>query len=235
MCGRLSHKKRWREIYEHLERFSTALTPMLKEQDGPAPSYNAPPTAPIPVLRSNTDGLLEGVMLRWWLIPHWAKSSEAKYAMFNARSEDAAKKPAFRDPFKRRRCVIPADGFYEWQKRDAKTKQPYFISRADGDPMYLAGLWERWQSKDDESEVIESCTILTTMPNAEMTPIHNRMPCIIEPEQVQAWCDPSMQDVEGVESFLHPAADGLLVMHEVSSRVGNVRNNDEALTQATIS
>lgn len=164
--------------------------------------------------------------MQWWLIPHWSKTPEAKYATFNARSEEAAKKPACRDAFTKRRCVIPASGFYEWQKHEDGSKTPHYITRVDDDPLYFAGLWEHWTDGD---AVLESCTILTTAANEQMKAVHHRMPCILEPEQCPAWMDPEQRDRDAALSFLMPAADGLLTMHAVDPRVGNVRNNDGSL------
>lgn len=222
MCGRYTHKYTWRQIHAHLVAFEAAIAALL---DGPAPSYNVAPKATIPALRSDGSAL-EIFAPQWWLVPAWSKTREISYATFNAKSEEAASKPAFRDPFRNRRCVIPASGFYEWKKAGDGAKQPHYIQRADGDPIYFAGLWDRWEGAD---EALDSCTILTTSPNAEMSELHDRMPCILEPEQVAPWCDPGLTDVDAIQAFLRPAADGILSTWPVSHRVGSVRNNDPSL------
>ncbi len=219
MCGRFTHKYTWREVYE----FHEGISHRFPDED-PAPNYNAPPMAHVPVLCFDESGPY-GTMMRWSLVPGWSKTPDTKYSTFNARSEDAATKPTFRSAFKRRRCIIPASGFYEWKKLKDGSKQPYYITRADDDLLYFAGLWECWQDE------LITCTILTTTPNAEMTALHHRMPCILEREQAEAWCDPELNDVERIQEFLKPAADGLLTMHVVEKRIGNVQNNDARLIE----
>ncbi len=226
MCGRYTYKFTWRQIHEHLAAFNIALAEAALEMADPPARYNVAPTTDVPVLRAlkGADHTLDTAAMRWWLVPHWSKEPSTKYPMFNARSEDAASKPSFRGPFKYRRCVIPASGFYEWKKLDDKNKQPYYITRADQHVLYFAGLWDCWRDE------LESCSILTTTPNAEMAELHNRMPCILEPENVWAWLDPGVQEPEAVQGLLGPAADGVLETRPVSKRVGNTRNDDETLT-----
>src|SRR5690606_1994253 len=137
------------------------------------PRYNIAPTQLVPVIRSDSSGQRELVDLHWGLIPSWAKDRSIASRMINARSETVDEKPAFRRAFKRRRCVVPADGFYEWKKL-SKRKQPYFVHRVDGAPMLLAGLWEKW-TDGETGEHVESCTILTTEPNEMLAELHNRM------------------------------------------------------------
>ncbi|MEL7473315.1 MAG: SOS response-associated peptidase [Planctomycetota bacterium] len=222
MCGRFTHLYQWKQIHDQLTAFGIAMERAL---DGPEPSYNAPPKAMIPALRETESGLA-AFFPQWWLVPHWSKTPDAKYATFNARSEDASKKPAFREPFRYRRCVIPASGFYEWKEEADGAKQPHYITRADGAPIYLAGLWDQWE---DGTTFLESCTILTTTPNAEMSELHHRMPCVLEPERVGAWCARGTDRVDDVASFLAPSPDGTLSMRPVDRRVGNVRHNDPDL------
>lgn len=232
MCGRYANIfKAWSEVWIGGELH---LVPEFE----PRVRYNIAPRSDVPVLVAAGEEKDEGLgvrIMQWWLVPHWSKTPDAKYATFNARSEDAASKPAFRGPFARRRCIIPCSGFYEWQKIDDGSgeskksppkKTPYYITRADGQPLYFAGLWDHWSDGDT---TLESCTILTTTPNAEMEKIHNRMPCVLEPERCVAWADPEMHDRETIRSFLHPAPDGVLTMHAVGPRVGNVRNDDAGL------
>jgi len=192
-----------------------------------APTYNAAPQSVQPVLRLNRDsGQREFAPLRWGLVPFWAKDAKLSYSTFNARAEEAARKPAFREALKKRRCLVPADAFYEWRQIDAKTKQPYAIALNSGNPFAFAGLWESWQPADDPP--LETFTILTTGPNELMRPIHNRMPVILEPGDYARWLalgDPAKPPVDLLRPF--PAEK----MHAwpVSNRVGNVRNNDPEL------
>lgn len=224
MCGRFVHEFTWKQLHDYLAVLGVPLTSDFTELPGPRPSYNVAPTATVPVIRAVAEGALAPAMMRWWLVPSWSKSDQAKYATFNARSEDAASKPAFRSPFRRRRCVVPVSGFYEWQKTD-EGKQPHYIRRADGRPLMFAGLWDRWGE-------LESCTILTTVPNAEMKQLHHRMPCILEPEQLAGWCDPELEDLDQIQAKLRPAADGILETHQASMRVNNARTaNDPELTR----
>lgn len=216
MCGRFTYFFTWSEIHAQLEAFVESLSRAMRDTAGPAASYNAAPKQQVPVLRLD-DGQIGPAMMQWWLVPHWSKEATSRYATFNARSETAATTPAFRDSFKRRRCVLPASGFYEWQKTGDKSKQPHYITRADGMPLFFAGLWDCWRDE------LESCTVLTTTPNEDMRALHDRMPCILEPEDVERWI--TAPDA----SLLRPAADGVLQTWPVSSRVGQVRNNDRSL------
>jgi putative SOS response-associated peptidase YedK len=164
--------------------------------------------------------------MRWGLVPFWAKDAAMGYSTINARAEEAAAKPAFREAVKRRRCLVPADAFYEWQRLDAKTKQPYAIALRSGEPCALAGLWERWQPR--EGAALETFTILTTGPNELLNPIHNRMPAILEPRDYPRWLD-SGDPARPPMDLLRPFPAEKMVAWPVSSRVGNVRNNDPQL------
>ena len=162
--------------------------------------------------------------LRWGLVPRWAKDLRIGNKMINARSETVATKNAYRSAFKKRRCIIPADGFYEWKRLDDKTKQPMYISRGDGDPLAFAGLYERWFDAEGERE-LHTCTILTCAPNEMMAEIHNRMPVLLAPAAWDDWLDPGFDDTDHLQTLLVPAPEELLVAHEVSTEVNNVRNN----------
>jgi len=143
-----------------------------------APSFNVAPQSVQPVVRLSPDsGEREIALLRWGLVPFWAKDAAIGYSTINARAEEAAAKPAYREAVKRRRCLVPADAFYEWQRLNAKTRQPYAIALRSGEPFAMAGLWERWQPR--EGAALETFTILTTDPNELLHPIHNRMPAIL--------------------------------------------------------
>ncbi|MBS1712521.1 MAG: SOS response-associated peptidase [Armatimonadetes bacterium] len=157
--------------------------------------------------------------MKWGLIPSWAKDDSSAVKCINARAETVAEKPSFRGAVKYRRCLIPADGFYEWQGVKGY-KQPYFIHRADGEMMAMAGIWEEWEGPQG---TVETFSVLTTDANREMSDIHTRMPVILEPRDFDRWLDPSLTDVEAFRSVLQPAADGTLVMHPVGKAVGNPR------------
>src|SRR5438477_11225597 len=149
------------------------------------PRYNIPPTEDVAVVRSH-DGNRTLDMLRWGLVPYWAKDIKIGFSLINAKAETVAEKPAFREAFTKRRCIIPADGFYEWKKLDPKTKQPYAIVMKDRSVFGFAGLWERWKDKVS-GEIVQSCAIVTTEPNEVCAPIHNRMPVILSPENYARW------------------------------------------------
>jgi putative SOS response-associated peptidase YedK len=165
-------------------------------------------------------------LLRWGLVPFWAKDAKPAYTTINARAEEAAQKPAFREALKQRRCLVPADAFYEWQRLDAKTKHPFAIALQSGEPYALAGLWERWRPK--EGEPLETFTILTTDPNELTEPIHNRMPVILEPRDYDRWLDPGDPSHPPVD-LLRPFPAEKMLSWPVSARVGNVRNDDAQL------
>ena len=185
------------------------------------PRYNVAPTQNVPIVRrpKDTDGR-ELVLARWGLIPSWAKDTKIGYRTINARAETVAEKPSFREAFKRRRCLVVADGFYEWQKQPGGKKQPYFISAASDGPLAFAGLWETW--KDPEGDRVESCTIIVTEANDLLRPIHDRMPVILQPGDFDPWLDAPPQDAQ---TMLKPFA-GDMTLYPVSSRVNNVRNDD---------
>ncbi len=186
-----------------------ASTSALAEQFGAlavdifAPRFNIAPSQPVLVVRLRPDTSLpqkELTSVRWGLIPSWAQDPAIGNRTINARSETVADKPAFRAAFRRRRCLVPADGFFEWRR--GKTKQPFFIEMADQRPFAMAGLWESWEGPDHS--LIESCTILTTVPNALMEPIHDRMPVILSPECYDQWLDASLSGPESVKHLLVP-------------------------------
>ncbi|MEM7274801.1 MAG: SOS response-associated peptidase [Actinomycetota bacterium] len=199
------------------------------------PSFNVAPTNEVYVVRAR-DGNRTLAGLRWGLVPFWAKDLKIGSKMINARSETVAEKPAFRKAFQSRRCLIPADGFYEWAKVPGqKTKQPYFIHRPDGEPIVFAGMWERWKPRledgktvDEDAETIETCTILTCGPNETMAAIHNRMPVLLPPSVWDDWLAPDT-DMDFIGSLMVPAPNDLLELVPVSTAVNNVRNKGEEL------
>ncbi len=196
-------------------------------------NYNVAPTTEVYAVRAETDP--DSVddnahrtlsPLRWGLVPFWAKDAKIGSKMINARGETAATNGAFRRPMARRRCLIPASAFYEWQAvPGSKVKQPYAIARADGEILAFGGLWDRWRNDND---VLESCTILTTTPNREMSAIHDRMPVLIPHAHFDRWVDPANR-AEEVADLLKPAPDGLLSLTPVSTQVNRVANNGPSL------
>ena len=187
------------------------------------PRYNIAPTQPVAAVRVRPEGQIrELVMLHWGLIPFWAKDPNIGARMINARSETASQKPSFRAAFRRRRCLVIADGFYEWQKQNG-TKQPFFIHLDDGRPFAFAGLWEHWQAPDGGE--IESCTLLTTEPNALLRPLHNRMPVILNPTDYELWLDPQVQEPERIQPLLRPYPAREMDAYPVSRLVNRPAND----------
>lgn len=188
------------------------------------PHYNVAPTQMVPAIRLNPDGSArEFVPLRWGLIPHWAKDRGIGNKLINARAESVAEKPSFRDSFRRRRCLLIADGFYEWKKAGTR-KQPYFIRLRGGGPIGFAGLWSTWQPEN--SEPVESCTILTTEANALCATIHDRMPVIVRPDSFGDWLDPESN--RGA-ALLRPYDSDGMESWPVSPLIGSPKNNHAAL------
>jgi putative SOS response-associated peptidase YedK len=168
------------------------------------PRYNICPTQNIISVRQNAAGQNEVAQLRWGLVPFWAKDLRIGAQMINARSETAATKPSFRNAFKKHRCLVLADGYYEWIQEGSK-KQPYYISRRDDQPFCMAGLWESWKNKStDDAKPVETCAILTTSANAIMEPLHDRMPVILDSEAFDFWLDKDICDREKLEALMVP-------------------------------
>jgi putative SOS response-associated peptidase YedK len=159
----------------------------------------------------------------WGLIPSWAKDMSGSAGMVNARSETASTKPAFRDPMKFRRCLVPADGFYEWV-RTAKAKQPYCFEVNDGELFAFAGIWDRW--KDPSGQWIKSCSILTTTPNSVTSAVHDRMPVILDRDNYDLWLDPGFTDVDAACELLEPYEARLMRCYPVSTRINHAANDD---------
>jgi putative SOS response-associated peptidase YedK len=193
------------------------------------PRYNIAPTQPVAAVRLNDAGARELVLLRWGLIPHWAKDAGMAAKMINARAETVMTKPAFRDAFRRRRCLVPADGFYEWRTEDGR-KQPFRIGMKGGAPFAFAGLWERWSATADghgftKGDAVESATVITTDANEKLRPIHPRMPAILPPEAFDRWLDPA-SDPDDALSLLGPYPPEPMAFYRVGTAVNNVRNDD---------
>lgn len=223
MCGRFASTT----PPDKLAAYFGAEAPV--EGDDSQPDYNVAPTRDVPVVRVRED-TRHLDLLRWGLVPRWAKDLRIGSKMINARAETVATKNSFRSAFVKRRCIVTADGFYEWKRLDPKTKQPMYITRQDGDPLAFAGLYERWTDAEDLRE-IHTFTIITTTPNETMEPIHNRMPVLLAPKNWDEWLDPEHGDVDALSRLLVPAPDGLLTAHRVSDLVNNVRNNDASLLE----
>lgn len=219
MCGRFTLRAPASVI---AEQFSLFDLPSL------SPRYNIAPTQTVAVVRQVGEPGGAGrelVNLRWGLIPHWAKDPAIGNKMINARSESVAEKPAYRTALRRRRCLVVADGFYEWRPA-GRRKQPYFMHMKGDRPFGFAGLWETWEGP--ENSYIESCTIITTDANALMAPIHDRMPVIVEPEDYDLWLDISVQDPPRFLPLLRPYQGDLLVAEPVGTRVNSPANDDAA-------
>lgn len=225
MCGRFASTS----PPDALASYFGAVAPDDND-DAPTPDYNVAPTRDVATVRVR-DRERHLDYLRWGLVPRWAKDLRIGSKMINARAETVATKNSFRSAFKRRRCLVAADGFYEWQRRDDDTKQPMFIHRSDGDPLAFAGLYERWTDAEGLRE-IHTCTIITTSANDMMASIHNRMPVLLAPKDWDQWLDPEQQDAEALQSMLVPAPDSLLTAYPVSTQVNNVRNNHADLLVA---
>jgi len=217
VCGRYRLSRRKQIIEEHFDAVSG--------DEEWAPRYNIAPTQPVVVIRQNPrEPVRELSLARWGLIPSWAKDASAAARMINARSETAAAKPAFRDALKSRRCLVPADGFYEW-KRTGVSKQPYCFEVNGGALFAFAGLWDRW--KGPTSKWVESCLILTTAPNSVTSAVHDRMPVILDPDGYDLWLDPGMMDPAAASELLRPCDARLMRCYPISTRINHVANDDE--------
>jgi putative SOS response-associated peptidase YedK len=196
-------------------RFEFAADDVVHE-----PVYNIAPTQQVLTVTSQSERQAE--YMRWGLIPFWAKDKKIGYRMINARGETVAEKPSFRTALRKRRCLILADGFYEWQKLGDKQKRPMRIALKSGEPFAFAGLWESW--KDPEGETIKSCTIITTEANEYLSPIHHRMPVILPQEQESFWLDKEVEDPLALASVIASYPADKMDAFEVSTLVNNVRN-----------
>jgi len=216
MCGRFTL---FDSVQVLSKEFGVSGVPPL------SPRYNIAPSRPVAAVRASAGGGREIVLLRWGLIPSWSKDPAIGNRLVNARSETVREKPSFRDAFRRRRCLIPADGFYEWQRRDRR-KQPYYVRMRDGGLFAVAGLWDRWEGGEGP---VESCTILTTTPNEVVAPIHDRMPVILPREERDRWLDPAPENAAALASLLVPFPGEGMVAWPVGPRVNVPSNDDEEL------
>lgn len=218
MCGRyniIPDAPAWVTAFGLSENAGKGISEM-------SPNYNVAPTQDVSFVRKNIEnGERELVLAHWGLIPFWAKDTKIGYRMINARAETVAEKPAFRAAFRKRRCLIPANGFYEW-KKSGSAKQPYLIRMKNEKPFAFAGLWEGWHNVEDDTN-LQSCTIIVTEANEFMTQIHDRMPVILNPDDYGRWLDSDNDD--GI-SLLTPCPDDWLDAYPVSTHVNSPRNND---------
>jgi putative SOS response-associated peptidase YedK len=224
VCGRFVSASQPDEIAKY---FGADLGERLVE-----PSYNVAPTNDVyVVLETGETRRLD--LLRWGLVPSWAKDPAIGSKMINARAETLATKPAFKRLFMRKRCIIPADGFFEWAKvPHQKKKQPMYIHRADGDRFAFAGLWEAWRDPErPDDPPLRTCTIITGAANDAVAPVHDRMPVMLPPERWDEWLDPQQQDLDLLGTFLVPAPASLITMHPVSTDVNRVANKDASLVE----
>jgi len=218
MCGRYTLSTPGTEI---AEVFGLAESAELE------PRFNIAPTQWAPVIRRSGEAS-RLVMCRWGLVPHWAQEPSIGVRMINARSETAHDKPAYRDSFRRRRCLVPADGFYEW-KRMGRRKQPYYFGLPTARPFAMAGLWDRWPGG---AEPLESFTILTTSANLEVAEVHDRMPVILAPSDWGRWLAADDEEVAPQLDLLRPVADGTLARHPVGTYVNSPANDAPRCVQA---
>jgi len=221
MCGRYRLTRDGKQI---VEDFS------IEGEVEWAPRYNIAPTDPIATIRQDRNNPVRHfALMRWGLIPFWAKDRNIGLRTINGMSETAATKPAFREAMQTRRCLIPADGFYEWLRTGPKEKQPYNFGMADDSMFAFAGLWDCW--RDETGNPILSCTILTTRPNTLVAPVHNRMPAILERENYDLWLDPGTTDPARVTDLLSPFDPRKMRKYPVSKRVNSVKNDDPECAQ----
>lgn len=196
------------------------------EQPNFPPRYNVAPTQPIPIVRLH-EGKRQFVLMRWGLIPSWVKDPKGFSLLINARAESVIEKPAFRNAIRRRRCLIPADGFYEWRDLGGR-RQPYFIRlRELGGPFAFAGLWETWTGPNGEE--LDTAAIVTTAANRTLSAIHSRMPVVLSPDSFAMWLDSAHVDATTATALLVPSREELLEAYEISSAVNRVVNDSEAL------
>jgi putative SOS response-associated peptidase YedK len=222
MCGRYRLSRRKQFVEEHFD--------CVPWDEDWSPRFNIAPTQPVPVIRQHPkEPIRQIATMRWGLIPNWAQDASGAARTINARSETAATKPAFRDPLKFRRCLIPADGFYEWARKGS-SKQPFCFEVNDGGLFAFAGLWDGW--KDATGTWIKTCSILTTTPNAVTSAVHDRMPAILEPDNYDLWLDPGMQNVAAISELLKPYDAKSMRCYPVSNRVNHVANDDEDCSQS---
>jgi putative SOS response-associated peptidase YedK len=223
MCGRF-RQTRSRKQLEDIFSGRFDVEGLDENELEIAPHYNIAPSQKIVTVRQPRDQPLRRLsLMRWGLVPHWAQEIKVGYKNINARAETAATTPAFRDTFKSQRCLIPADGFYEWQKTE-NGKQPYIFEVGNNENFAFAGLWDRWRNA--EKNVIESCSILTTKPNQLTAEIHDRMPVILDSDAYDLWLDPAFNNTTELTAMLKPFPSGRMRRYPVSDRINDPKNDD---------
>jgi putative SOS response-associated peptidase YedK len=220
MCGRFSQQRPTSELAEIFDAEDLV--------DAPGGRFNVAPTDDAAVVVQREDRRAVAAY-RFGLIPHWAESAKVGNRMINARAETLQRSPAYRYAFRRRRCLVPVDAFYEWQ-RDGKVKRPFAVTSPDGKPFALAGLWSGWRDPDTD-QLIRSFAIVTTAPNDVLRPIHDRMPVVIPESDWDRWLDPTLEDPEQLKRLLGPAANEEVEAFPVSRRVNDVRNDGPELLE----
>ena len=224
MCGRYTLTAKQEEM---ARKFLLNPARRVALQDF-KPRFNIAPSQPVVAILEDGERDVERVacMRRWGLVPFWAKDLNIGYKMFNARSETVSEKPVFRDAVKYRRCILPASGFFEWQRDNGrKPKVPYFFYPVDGEPLAMAGLWEKWKGPGPSGKTVESCCILTTRPNSVMAPIHDRMPVILEEKDFDCWLDRKMTTLEKLKPLFKPCPEDLLGRRPISTLVNSAKND----------
>lgn len=216
MCGRFARKTDPKRL---AKEFKVAEAPAAEA------SYNSAPTQDLLAVRESPGGR-EMTFFRWGLVPSWAKDTSIGVRLINARSETVAEKPAFREAFRRRRCIIPADGFYEWQRAGGR-KRPFFFLMRDESPFGFAGLWERWEGGG--GEVVDSCTILTTEANELLRPVHDRMPVILHPADYELWLDADVRKFDLVKEVLRPYPASEMAGYPVGTAINSPRSRGAEL------
>lgn len=216
MCGRFARKSDPRTL---TKEFGVPEAPPVEA------SYNIAPTQEILAVRQGDDGR-EMTLFKWGLVPSWAKDISMRARLINARAETVGEKPSFREAYKRRRCLIPADGFYEWQRREGR-KQPFYFRMRDERPFGFAGLWERWEGEG--GEVLDSCTILTTEANEVLRPVHDRMPVIIHPGDYELWLTAGERERPTLRDLLRPYPEDEMAGYPVSPLVNSPSNRGAEL------
>lgn len=218
MCGRYRLTRKKEILAEHFG---------IEPDENWQPRYNVAPAQDVTVIRQDPEQPKRvASTMRWGLIPFWSKDPKMGYKMINARCEGIEEKPAFKEALRKRRCLIPADGFYEWQKSGG-TKKPFCFTMADDSLFAFAGIWERW--KDPEGKWIETCSIITTTPNKLTEDVHDRMPVILHPEDYDLWLDPGFHDAATLTGLLKPYEAEAMKRFEVSTRINSVENDDPDL------
>lgn len=222
MCGRFTLFADYNDILDRFDIDASIAEELYNPHFNIAPSHS--------VLSVINDGSKNRLgYLRWGLIPPWAKDMKIGYKMINARADTLSEKPSFRNAYKKRRCLVIADSFYEWKRHDDKTKTPMRIKLKTDELFAMAGLWEQWKSPDGEN--IYSCTVITTTSNELMADIHDRMPVILKREDEKTWLDPAITDTNVLDRLLKPLPQGLLEAFEVSTLVNSPKNNSPSLIQ----